>query len=40
MSFDYAFISDTGDVTTQVEFESAGEGAAKILVVRDDQARV
>ena len=39
VSFDYAFISDTGDVTTQVEFESAGEGAAKILVVRDSRSK-
>ena len=35
VSFDYGFISDTGDVTTQGDFDVAGEGAAKVLVVRD-----
>ena len=27
VSFDYAFISDVGEVTTETEFEAAGEGA-------------
>ena len=39
VSFDYAFISDVGDVVTQEDFESAGEGAAKVLVVRDSKSK-
>ena len=38
MSFDYAFISDNNDIVTQEGFEAAGEGAAKILVVRDSRS--
>ena len=39
VSFDYAFISDVGDVITQEDFESAGEGAAKVLVVRGSKSK-
>ena len=39
VSFDYCFISDTGDVTTQEDFEVAGEGAAKVLIVRDSRSK-
>ena len=39
VSFDYCFISDAGDITTDVEFEAAGDGAAKILVVRDSKSK-
>ena len=39
VAFDYAFISDAGDVTSATEFEAAGEGAAKILVVRDSRSK-
>ena len=30
VSFDYAFISDAGDITTDEEFAAAGEGASKL----------
>ena len=39
ISFDYAFVSDQGEVTSQDGFEAAGEGAAKILVVRDSKSK-
>ena len=39
VSFDYCFVSDAGDITTVVDFEAAGEGAAKILVVRDSKSK-
>ena len=39
VSFDYAFVGDVGDVATQEEFDIAGEGAAKILVVRDSRSK-
>ena len=39
ISFDYCFISDVGDVTTGVEFEAAGDGVAKVLVVRDGKSK-
>ena len=38
ISFDYAFIGDQGDVTTQEGLEAAGEGAAKVLVIRDSKS--
>ena len=39
VSFDYAFLSDSGDVTTEDEFTAAGEGAAKVLVIRDSRSK-
>ena len=39
VSFDYAFLSDSGDVVTQDEFEAARETAAKVLVVRDSKSK-
>ena len=39
VSFDYAFISDNNEVVTQDGFEAAGEGAAKVLVVRDSRSK-
>ena len=39
ISFDYAFVSDNADIKTQKEFESAGESAIKVLVVRDDKSK-
>ena len=39
VSFDYAFISDVGEITTETEFEAAGDGAAKIIVVRDGKSK-
>ena len=38
VSFDYAFISDVGEITTETEFEAAGDGAAKMIVVRDGKS--
>ena len=37
--FDYAFVGDDGDVTTQEGNEAAGDGAAKLLVVRDSRSK-
>ena len=39
VSFDYAFIGDQGEITDQEGFEAAGEGAIKILVVRDSKSK-
>ena len=39
VSFDYAFISDNGDIETQEAYEAAGESAVKLLVVRDDKSK-
>ena len=39
VSFDYAFVSDHGEVTSQEGFEAAGDGAVKILVVRDSRSK-
>ena len=39
VSFDYAFISDVGEITTETEFDAAGDGAAKVLVVRDGKSK-
>ena len=33
IAFDFAFISDRGEVSSQEEFDQAGETAAKLLVV-------
>ena len=38
-SFDYAFLSDNEDTIDQAGFEAAGEGAVKVLVVRDDKSK-
>ena len=39
VSFDYCFISDHGEVETDEQFVSAGDGAAKVLVVRDSRSK-
>ena len=39
VSFDYAFVSDVGEVTTDAEFEAAGDQAAKLLIVRDGKSK-
>ena len=39
ISFDYAFISDKGEVSNQEEYEEAGETAAKLLIVRDSKSK-
>ena len=39
VSFDYAFVSDHGKITIREGFEAAGEGAAKIAVVRDSKSK-
>ena len=40
VSFDYAFLSDHEEIVTQEGFEAAGEGAAKVLVVRDSKSKL
>ena len=37
VSFDYAFISDRGEVKTLADFEQAGEAAVKMLIIRDSR---
>ena len=39
ISFDYAFLSDCGEVTSQESFEAAGEGAIKVLIIRDSRSK-
>jgi len=39
ISFDYCFVSDRGEVTNQEEYIAAGEGAAKLLIVRDSRSK-
>ena len=39
VSFDYCFIGDHGEVETDEQFASAGDGAVKILVVRDSRSK-
>ena len=39
VSFDYVFLSDGDEVTTEEEFQAAGEGAVKILVIRDSRSK-
>ena len=39
VSFDYCFLSDNGNVTTDVEFADAGESAIKLLVARDSKSK-
>jgi hypothetical protein len=39
VSFDYACLSDHDEVITQEGLEAAGEGAAKILVLRDSKSK-
>ena len=39
ISFDYAFLSDGAEITSQDAFESAGDSAIKVLVVRDDKSK-
>ena len=38
-SFDYAFLSDGAEITSQEAFESVGESAIKVLIVRDDKSK-
>ena len=37
--FDYAFISDRGEVKTLADFEQAGKAAVKMLIVRDSRSK-
>ena len=39
VSFDDCFIGNDGDVSNEEEFEAAGGGAAKVLVVRDSKSK-
>ena len=39
IAFDYCFISDRGEVRNHDEYIAAGEGAAKVLVVRDSRSK-
>ena len=39
IAFDYCFVSDRGEVKNQDEYIAAGEGAAKVLVVRDSRSK-
>ena len=39
ISFDYCFISDVGEITTEDAYAAAGVGAAKILVARDSRSK-
>ena len=39
ISFDYAFISDRGEVKGQEHVEQAGETAAKLLIIRDSRSK-
>ena len=39
VSFDYAFLSDEGEILDAAGFEAAGEGAVKILVIRDSRSK-
>ena len=39
VSFDYAFLSDNEDIETQQAYEEAGDGAVKLLVVRDNKSK-
>ena len=39
ISFDYAFTSDLGEVVNHEQYIAAGEGAAKVLVVRDSRSK-
>ena len=39
ISFDYAYLSDKGEVLTKEEFAAAGEGALKLLIARDDKSK-
>ena len=39
ISFDYAFVGDGDDISDQDAFEAAGEGAVKLLVVRDSRSK-
>ena len=39
VSFDYAFLSDCGDVESLDDFVAAGDAACKVLVVRDSKSK-
>ena len=40
VSFDYGFLSDRREIVNQEGFEATGEGAVKVLVVRDVKSKV
>ena len=39
IAFDYCFLSDKGEIVSQEGFEAAGDGAAKVLVIRDSRSK-
>ena len=39
VSFDYAFLSDRGEIVSREEFDEAADGAAKVLVIRDSKSK-
>ena len=39
ISFDYAFLSDGAEIASQEAFESAGESAIKVRLVRDGKSK-
>ena len=39
VSFDYAFLSDEGEIVDSAGFEAAGDGAVKVLVIRDSKSK-
>ena len=39
ISFDYAFLSDRGEIVSLEEFAAAADGAAKVLVIRDSKSK-
>ena len=39
VSFDYCFIGDHGEIKDEMDFEAAGDGAAKLLVARDSKSK-
>ena len=39
LSFDYCFLSDGADITSDEEFAASTDGAIKVLVVRDSKSK-
>ena len=39
MPFDYCFISDAGEIVSEDDFNAAGDGAIKVLVIRDSRSK-
>ena len=39
VSFDYCFVSDVGEITTESDFAAAGDGAVKVLVARGSKSK-